>query len=663
MNSGLRSTPLLYPAAVFAAGIVLSVTAAPAQWYAVAGLLAAGIALLAVGRSYAAALFLTAAIGCTSMGLYLKPAPELSGLTPLTEVEAIVAEARESDSGSRLVIETLAPARFKAIAYIKSGEALFHPGDRIRLKGLWRSPFAPPEVPYEFSMAPYCFRNNIGAICDADHFEILAEGRAKQGAAERARERISRVIRGSGVNNGTADMLDGILLGEASYIDADTRGRFADAGLAHMLAISGTHLAVIATFLSLVFFPLRLGGARRWAMVATLAATWGYVALTGAPASVVRAAVMASFVIAGRTLKLPTSGFNSLCGAAIAILLFSPMSLYSPGFQMSFLAVAGILAFADKGAPRRSKYAVVRVVGSWVAVCVSAVATTAGVSSWLFHKFPLAFLIANIPAAVLLPALMGCGILLILLGIAGIGTGWLAHAADWLCGALDTIARFTNNLDWNMLDGLWFPAWTLLFYYGALALLYVALERRKWIFGTSATIAMATFLALCSLCAPRPRDEEFYRLPDPFCTAWVIFDNDNAWLLTDAPERHHQSLLNRVGWRLREPLAIRGIDSLRIAPDTLATPFFIREWNRASVSSTSIIFIDRPTDVKTLRTKPTYAVVGGHYRHDIERVVEVLRPDTIILSPSLDFAIEEKFAARLDSMGTPYTRSAYRYWK
>ncbi len=664
MNGGLRSTPLLYPAAAFAAGIVLAVSTAPEQWYAAGVLLAVSIGILIAGSSYTAAIGVIAAIGCSVMGLDLPPEPDVSKLTPLTQVEALVIDAKESDSGSRIIIETThTDPRFKAIAYIKSGEALFRKGDIVRVNGVWRTPRTAPEVPYEFSMAPYCFRNDIGALCDVDRFEIIAYGHITPGQVERARDRVSKLIRCSGVTTPTADLLDGILIGESDSIDRETRERFADAGLAHILAISGTHLAVIALFLSLAFFPLRLGGARRLALAATLAATWGYVVLTGAPASVVRAAIMASFVIAGRTLRLPTSGFNSLCAAAIAILLFSPKALYSPGFQMSFLAVAGILAFADKLTIRSTKYQVVRIISSWIAVCVSAVAGTAGVSACLFHQFPLTFLIANIPVVILLPPFMGCGILLILFGIVGLDTTWLSPVADWLYNAIDNIARLANGVEWNQLEGLWFPAWTLVFYYGALLLLYLALERRRHLYGVSAAIAMATFVSLSMICSPKPREKEFYKLSDPFCTPLVIFDSGNAWILSDTPERHRQALLNRLEARLREPLAIRGIDSLRVAPDTIDTPFFRRNGNLATVASTDIVFIDRQDDVRQLTRRPTYAVVGGHYRHNIERVVEELHPDTVILSPSLDFAIENKFAARLDSIGVPYTRSAYRYWK
>ncbi len=174
---------------------------------------------------------------------------------------------------------------------------------------------------------------------------------------------------------------------------------------------------------------------------------------------------------------------------------------------------------------------------------------------------------------------------------------------------------------------------------------------------------MVTFVCLSFICAPRPEAKSIYKLSDPFCTAWVVFDKGNAWILSDVPQRHEEALLARICWRLREPLAIRGIDSLRIAPDTITDGFFNRKGQFAAAGSTDIVFIDRENEVVRLKKRPRYAVVGGHYRHNISKVVNIVSPDTIVLSPSLDFAIEQKFAAQLDSLGYPYTRSEYRYWK
>lgn len=590
-------------------------------------------------------------------------ATDLTALTPATEVTATVTDARESDSGSRLIVETGAPIRVKAIVYIRSAEALFHKGDIIRFNGLWERPDAAPDIPCEFSMAPYCFREGIAGICHADRFSVVAAGGHEPSWTEKARERAAYAIRESGVDSQTADLLEGILIGNTDAIDGDVRERFSEAGLAHMLALSGTHLAVITAFLSLQFIPFRLGGKRQWGWLATMAAMWGYVVLTGAPSSVVRAAVMASFVIAGRVAGLPTSGLNSLCAAALAILLFSPAELYSPGFQMSFLAVAGILMFAPRLVSRRVHNPLLRLLNSWGAVCVSAVVATGGVSAWLFHRFPTAFLVSNLPAALLLPLFMVGGIALIFLSMAGIKAAWLAVSLDWLSRMLNGVAETTNSLWWHQVDGIWFPAWTLAFYYGSLLLLYLAVERRGPIFACSAAIMAVTFVGLCAICAPRPPSRELYRVRDPFCTAWVVFDDGRAWLLSDAPDRHKEALRGRIAWRIREPLAIRNIDSLRTAPDSIQTPFFRKSGNRAVAGETDIVFIDRTSDVVRFDRRPRYAVVGGHYRHNIKAVAELVNPDTIILSPSLDYEIEKKFAARLDSSGVNYLQAAYRYWK
>ncbi|MEJ2665731.1 MAG: ComEC/Rec2 family competence protein [Deinococcales bacterium] len=138
-----------------------------------------------------------------------------------------------------------------------------------------------------------------------------------------------------------AALMEAMTLGVRQDL-GDLRRRFAAAGLAHVLALSGLHVGVLVAALARLLAPL---GLRRYPLLA--AATVGYVALVGASPSVLRAAVMVLAALAG-----PAAGYGrirvwpSLALAALVSLLLAPAQLLDPSFQLSYLAVSGMLLFA-----------------------------------------------------------------------------------------------------------------------------------------------------------------------------------------------------------------------------------------------------------------------------------------------------------------------------
>ena len=110
------------------------------------------------------------------------------------------------------------------------------------------------------------------------------------------------------------------------------RETFRTLGLAHLLALSGFHVALFAGLASLLLYPLRLWRRyARWRHVAILAAVWFYVLVSGMPASAVRAALMLSIVLGGKMMQRQDVGFNTLAAAALVMLVWNPGLLYSPG--------------------------------------------------------------------------------------------------------------------------------------------------------------------------------------------------------------------------------------------------------------------------------------------------------------------------------------------
>ncbi len=255
-----------------------------------------------------------------------------------------------------------------------------------------------------------------------------------------AQERVWRWLEESGLPDRERAVVLALLLGVRSELDADQKQVFARSGTMHVLAVSGMHVALIYWVLMTLLKPM---GGRRWAWwvrgCIVLLLLWGYAGLTGATPSVLRATVMCTlFVIAGM-LGRRTAGLNTLFGAAFLLLVWDPRMLFQLSFQLSFLAVLGIMLCYD---PLRALWTpgniVLRHVWSLVAVSLAAQLFTTPLSLAVFKAFPVWFLPANVVIVTLVNVgVVGGLVLLLVLPVPVLGP----FVADALGGLVLVIGK------------------------------------------------------------------------------------------------------------------------------------------------------------------------------------------------------------------------------
>lgn len=196
-------------------------------------------------------------------------------------------------------------------------------------------------------------------------------------------------------------------LGDKSALTQELKDVYSVTGASHILALSGLHLGIIYTLLSLFVFS------RRWQMLSQIIimlSIWGFVFLVGLSTSVMRSAVMLSVYALLSLGHRDRMSVNTLAFTAIVMLMVSPMSLFDVGFQMSYMAVFSILLFVPlmEGifpAEYLMSHRVVRWLWGMVAVSLSAQIGTAPLIAYYFGRFSCYFLPTNfivIPAAMLI---------------------------------------------------------------------------------------------------------------------------------------------------------------------------------------------------------------------------------------------------------------------
>lgn len=233
---------------------------------------------------------------------------------------------------------------------------------------------------------------------------------------DRMRNATLQWIEASGLDREERGMVKALLLGIRDELDADQKQAFARSGTIHVLAVSGMHVGLVyAVFMGLFGWWGRKKGARMVRGTLVLLFLWGYAGLTGWSPSVMRATVMFTLFTFSDMSGRQAEPLNTLFGAAFALLIWDPLMLFQLSFQLSFLAVLGILLFYKP--LMRLWYApntVLHYFWSLTAVSLAAQVITTPLSLYMFKAFPVWFLPANLVIVGLVTICVYAGALMVL---------------------------------------------------------------------------------------------------------------------------------------------------------------------------------------------------------------------------------------------------------
>jgi competence protein ComEC len=233
------------------------------------------------------------------------------------------------------------------------------------------------------------------------------------GGLDAARDRASYAL-GRGLAAPEAALVRGMVLGQDEQIPADTRTAFERSGLAHLLAVSGQNVLLLCT---LVLALGAIGGLPlRTRLLLAMAVVALYVPLTGAGPSIQRAGIMGVAGLVAALAGRPASRWYALGLAAAVTLGLNPAAAGEPGWQLSFAAVAGLLALAPPIRDGLQRRRVPRAVAEILAVTVAATLSTGPLLAFHFEQVSVVSLPANLAAAPAVPLLMWLGMLAMAVG-------------------------------------------------------------------------------------------------------------------------------------------------------------------------------------------------------------------------------------------------------
>lgn len=278
-----------------------------------------------------------------------------------------------------------------------------------------------------------------------------------------------------------------LLLGAKDQLNKELRNAYADTGAMHVLAVSGLHIGILVGLLAFLLNLVRRQD-KKWLRIKTLlllSALWSFALLTGASASVLRACTMFSFVIIGQLLHRKINIYNSLAASAFLLLCINPLLIYQVGFQLSYIALIGIIYLHPKIYKR---WYIENKLGDWlwngVALSIAAQIATAPISLYYFHQFPIFFWLSGIVVTMAATIILSLGIgLLFFHGIPIVGTilGQLLSTSIFLMNSLIFLIQQLPGAVW---EGFWLESWQMWFWYLFLiSSTYLLVKRQlKWAF-------------------------------------------------------------------------------------------------------------------------------------------------------------------------------------
>ncbi|ASQ90191.1 hypothetical protein CHL67_03925 [Prosthecochloris sp. GSB1] len=255
------------------------------------------------------------------------------------------------------------------------------------------------------------------------------------------------------------EFFKGLLLGSRDRLDPEVYRSFRTTGTAHVLAISGLHVGLIAVGLTAALQRFRTTSAGRWAVFGFVALVlFVYAAVTGSAAPVKRASLMTLVLLGGSVSGRRSFPLNSLAAADLVLLFLDPLDLFSAGFLMTNAAVAAIILLYPPLSSLAGGWpgiggALFRPFWQAFSVSLAAIVGVSPLIAFFFDAFSFAAFIANLPVVLLVSLMLYAILPALLLNLVMPSLALLPAASAWLFSsmALDVTAFF-GSLDWASVD-------------------------------------------------------------------------------------------------------------------------------------------------------------------------------------------------------------------
>ncbi|MFC5284719.1 ComEC/Rec2 family competence protein [Pedobacter alpinus] len=325
-----------------------------------------------------------------------------------------------------------------------------------------------------------------------------------------------------------------LILGYRAQLDKELLTTYSNTGTMHVLSVSGMHVAIVVMLLSyLLGFLDKQQKTKILKTIIIIFLVWFYALITGLAPSVCRAALMITFVLVAKARSSSVNIFNVLAISAFILLLYNPYNLVNVGFQLSYVAVGGLIYLYPKvHSIYQTQNKIIGFIWSTMAVSIAAQIATAPISLFYFHQFPVYFILSNV--FIVIPA-----VLIMYVGIAFLLSWFYLPAIKFLGFILNKLIIFTNdglhfieNIPHANITQVWLNSFEIILFYLLLASITFTVANIKYLKYCYAFITLIVFsLTVKQFKHMNQKNATFFSLRKN--TAIALIEGRNAVLITD----------------------------------------------------------------------------------------------------------------------------------
>lgn len=540
-------------------------------------------------------------------------------------------------------------------------------GDEMLLLAAPKRP-SPALNPHQFDYRRHLQKRGILYTAYLPDYCWQKTGHTGCGLASRIaqlRQRLIDVIRHSRLTSSQQGIAEALFLGWDNDLDEETVTSFRQAGITHLLCVSGLHVGIVTLLAGwLLSF---IGNNRRGRIIKglfQLAITWFFVALTGMAPGTMRAGLMFSLIVIGQMFYSRPPTLNAIAASALVLLVANPLLLFDIGFQLSYCSVLAIVLFMRPleeviPIPKTRLKALdwlLRKIRSLLCVSIVAQLGISPLILYYFHQFPLYFIVANVVVVPFAGLLLGTVMLMVAVSwwnwafnTVGILLSHELAATEWVTHG---VASWPNSL----IENIWFDGWMLLLAFLIVAMLGLLLVRRlhhALPIALLLGIIMAVYaLRVESLCA-RQMHFDIYNVG--YRTAVEFFAGHESYLLCDSvtaqqPEKiDYQTSANLLRHQVKERHIIR-LDSNYESPWLLVYDRFV------GFAGKTFRIIDRSNyrSESSYRPKTDYLLLCGSPFITIGELKQKYDFDTILFASQNSKRRLATWQQQCDSLSVPY---------
>jgi competence protein ComEC len=311
----------------------------------------------------------------------------------------------------------------------------------------------PPLNPHQFSYKLYLVKQGIHQqlfLDKSDYKSIGFDGFSLIGFSAKFRDLIQDTLSKYHFKPDELAVINALLLGQRQDISKDLRAQYSNAGAIHILAVSGLHVGIILLILSFIFKPIeRFKNGKFIKSLLIISILWMFAFVAGLSASVVRAVTMFTFLAIGNAFQRKKVTEFSLISSMFFLLLIKPLFLFDVGFQLSYLAVFGIIWIQPKLYKIYTpNYKIENKIWQLITVSIAAQIGVLPLSLYYFHQFPGLFMLSNLIIIPCLGAILIGGILIIFMALIGVLPQFLASIYGFIISLMNSFVSWISRQEY-----------------------------------------------------------------------------------------------------------------------------------------------------------------------------------------------------------------------